>query len=97
VTASTATSAVTAHRQNDIGHLLRRCMLRGMEADCRSSGKPRFAANASCRDLRPPGAARTSMPSSGHDMAFLPAGNEPSAATIGDQELAAIGTGFGDS
>jgi hypothetical protein len=72
-------------------------MLRGMEADCRSSGKPRFAANASCRDLRPPGAARTSMPSSGHDIAFLPAGNEPSAATIGDQELAAIETGVGDS
>jgi hypothetical protein len=43
------------------------------------------------------GAARTSMPLSGHDMAFLPAGNEPSAATIGDQELAAIETGVGDS
>ncbi len=45
----------------------------------------------------PTGAAGTSMQSFGHDMAFLPAGNEPSAATIGDQELAAIGTGVGDT
>jgi hypothetical protein len=29
-----------------------------------------------------------SVPSFGHDMAFLPAGNEPSAATMSDQELA---------
>ena len=32
--------------------------------------------------------ARMSVPSFGHDMAFLPAGNEPSAATMRDQELA---------
>jgi hypothetical protein len=31
------------------------------------------------------------MSSFGHDMAFLPAGNEPSGATMGDQEGAGIG------
>jgi hypothetical protein len=37
---------------------------------------------------RASGPARTSMPSFGHDMAFLPAGNEPSAAAMRDQEFA---------
>jgi len=37
------------------------------------------------------------MPSFGPDMAFLPAGNEPSAATMGDQEFAGIGRLLGIS
>jgi hypothetical protein len=32
-----------------------------------------------------------SVPSFGHDMAFLPAGNEPSGAMMGNQEVAGIG------